>query len=397
MSKVDLSAYAEREQAYVKHYLIEEYLPEWCYKVGTKWNSLVYIDGFAGPWKVTKDDLSDSSFAVAVKVLKGAILGLRGKLPRPIDAQSILVGKDAKAAEKLERFAENHREQGFDVKVVQGEFKDTIPAIEKLVGRTPNPFKFVFLDPAGWADIPMSELKSFLGSRSCEVLITLMTRHITRFLDEGDRANSFRNLFGRDGVLESLQRHSGEERTEQAVREYCRSLKLLCHFKYVSSAVILEPNKEAIRYFLVFATNHYRGIEVFKGAEIKAAGIQDMVRSQVRRQRTGLAEFDFDGDSYKTRKVRDLRERYLARAKDAVIREILASTDLTGVPYRQLFCEAMAFPIVTPDDLAGWIASLDSVVSLELSGDRRKRPSPSEDYDDRVIIKDRKALASLLQ
>lgn len=40
MPKADLSHYQGREQAYVKHYLLEKYLPDWAYKVGTKWESL---------------------------------------------------------------------------------------------------------------------------------------------------------------------------------------------------------------------------------------------------------------------------------------------------------------------------------------------------------------------
>ena len=39
MPKVDLSHYKKREQAYVKHCLLEEYLPEWAYKVGTTWGT----------------------------------------------------------------------------------------------------------------------------------------------------------------------------------------------------------------------------------------------------------------------------------------------------------------------------------------------------------------------
>ena len=53
MHEVDLSAYEGREQAYIKHCLLEEYLPEWGYKVGSQWDSLVYVDGFAGPWETT--------------------------------------------------------------------------------------------------------------------------------------------------------------------------------------------------------------------------------------------------------------------------------------------------------------------------------------------------------
>jgi hypothetical protein len=54
MQKVDLSAYTNREQAFVKHCLIQGYLQDWCYTVGSKWDSVVFVDGFAGPWKTTK-------------------------------------------------------------------------------------------------------------------------------------------------------------------------------------------------------------------------------------------------------------------------------------------------------------------------------------------------------
>jgi hypothetical protein len=50
MPKVDLSNYEGREQAYVKHYLLEKYLSRWGYKTGSKWDPLVFVDGFAGPW-----------------------------------------------------------------------------------------------------------------------------------------------------------------------------------------------------------------------------------------------------------------------------------------------------------------------------------------------------------
>lgn len=51
MPRVDLINYTGREQAYIKHCLLEEYLPELAYKVGSAWNELVYVDGFAGPWQ----------------------------------------------------------------------------------------------------------------------------------------------------------------------------------------------------------------------------------------------------------------------------------------------------------------------------------------------------------
>lgn len=64
------------------------------------------------------------------------------------------------------------------------------------------------------------------------------------------------------------------ERADQAVREYCRSLTQLCDFRYVSSAVILEPNQESVRYSLVYSTNNFHGFEVFKQAETATARTQ---------------------------------------------------------------------------------------------------------------------------
>ena len=61
LKAADLSAYAGREQAYVKRYLLEKYLAPLAYKVGSAWDSFVYIDGFSGPWQTTRPDYAGSS------------------------------------------------------------------------------------------------------------------------------------------------------------------------------------------------------------------------------------------------------------------------------------------------------------------------------------------------
>jgi three-Cys-motif partner protein len=291
MPKVDFSAYEGREQAYIKHCLLEEYLPDWGYKVGSQWDSLVYVDGFAGPWETKSPGHEDSSFGVAVSALSHVAEGLRLGRGRNLNVNCILVDQDKRAAEKLQAYAESVKRPGFRVNPLCGEFIDRLPDITKLAEQSgKNPFKFVFLDPKGWSDIPMQHLTNFLKDRSCEVLINLMTRHIIRFLDQPDRAQSYHELFGRSDVLPLLQSTPNDERADVAVREYCRSLQMLCGFKYVSSAVILEPDKEDKRYFLVYATNHPRGVEVFKSAETKAAKLQDDVRYEAKIQRTGQPE-----------------------------------------------------------------------------------------------------------
>jgi three-Cys-motif partner protein len=312
MRKADLAAYTGREQAYIKHYLLEKYLAPFMYKVGSKWDSIVYIDAFSGPWQTTRKDYADSSFAIAIETLREARAGLMER-GRKLRIESILVEEDKGAFAALESFAATQTTEGFGVRALCGAFVEQIPAINRIIReKAPNPFKFVFLDPKGWTDIPMRNMQDFLKGRSREVLINLMTRHIIRFLEEEDRAESYNKLFGRNEVLDSLKTipRENNERAEQAVREYCRSLKQLCAFKYVSSAVILEPNQESVKYYLVYATNDFHGIDVFKAAERAAAQIQDEIRYSGRRNETPQTEMFLAGGSQQSRLASQLYSRY---------------------------------------------------------------------------------------
>jgi len=391
MPKVDLSSYENRKQAYIKHCLLEEYLPEWAYKVGTKWSELVYVDGFAGPWQTTNEDYADTSFGVAIQALRQSQAGLRNR-GRDLPMQSILVDENKQAFAQLKKFASLQSEPGFGVHALHGEFVEKIGDIEALIKRnTRNAFRFIFLDPKGWADIPMKRLQPFLQGRSCEVLINLMTRHIIRFLDEPDREESYNNLFGRKEVLEFLRSSRSKNepshaRAEQAVREYGRSLRLLCGFKYVSAAVILEPDEESIRYFLVYATNHPKGVEVFKNAEIKAARIQDEVRHDTRIQKTRQPDLLFDHAPPSSRISSTLRQFYAKKARNRVIELLALVRPQAKIHYANLFCEVMAFPLVTSDDLVEWLRALEPNIKLNLVGSTRRRKFIPLDNDWIVVI-----------
>ncbi len=387
----DLSNYRNREQAFIKHGLLRKYLPELAYRIGKKWDSIVYVDGFAGPWETRDPEYSDSSFGVAYETLRKAQLGMKERWKRQLAVQMILVERRKRAFLRLNQYAAQRTQPELIVKAISGKFIDSIPLINnqiKEVGK--NPFRFVLLDPKGWADIPMQILGPFLRGRSCEVLITLMTRDIVRFLGEDNRAESYHSLFGRTEVLEILRKiPEGPERVERAVREYCRSLRKLCNFEYVSSAVILEPAKEQVRYFLVYASNHPRGVEVFKTAENKVSRIQDDLRHEIKLE--GQTEL-FAVDETASPLVRQLHRRYSERARKKVIEELLAKEPGVETPYSQLFCEGMAFPLVSPDDLVQWLKELEPAIEIKLDGKRRQKPSATR--NDRVVVLNRNLLLS---
>ena len=396
MPKLDFSNYeGDREQAYVKHYLLEKYLSRWGYKIGSKWDPLVFVDGFAGPWGAKDEEFADASFGIAIKALNDAVDGLMKLRRRAVRGVCVFVEKEPKPFARLDAFAKKHSTDRVRAKPLKGRFVENIWAIDEYVAAVgANPFKFVFLDQKGWAATPMEKLRPFVSKRSCELLFTLMTSFLTRFVDREDLAASYHSLFGRPGVLDrirALPKGTGQ-REEAAVDEYCQSLREICGFRYVSQAVVLDPTKERVRYYLIFATNSLHGIQVFKSAEAEAAEMQDEVRHQKRIKKEG--EFlPFGGPTPKSSKAVKLHERYLSRAREKIIKTLLTSRR-SILPYADIYGEAMAFPLVRQDDLDSVLLALAPNIKIRLDGVRRKKPSPFK--DDCVVILTAQALRLVL-
>lgn len=386
MPKVNLTHYLGREQAYVKHCLLEQYLPELAYRVGRNWDAIAYVDGFAGPWQTKDPNYTDSSFGVAINALRECQRGLQDSHARHIRMKSILVEQEKDAYAELKKFADRESTSDLEIHALKGEFTEQIPSIRNLIKASAlHPFQFVFLDPKGWSQIPMRYMQPLLHNRSGEVLINLMTGHIVRFLNEPDRAESYNDLFGRSEVLDILRQTPQDERTEVAVEEYCRSLKLLCHFRYASSAVVFRPAEEKVSYYLIYGTNHPRGVEVFKRAELNAARIQDVVRHETRIRKTRQPDLLFDESAPSSRLSIVLRKRYVKKAQDKVLTLLSSQPPQSKMLYEDLLCEAMAFPLVAPEDVVKWLADLKPHVEVYLN---RQRGKPDPQKEDRVLIVD---------
>ena len=64
--------YIGREQTLVKHFILRSYLSRFAPIVLKNWNSISYVDCFSGPWNAHNNDLSDTSFAIALDELRKA-------------------------------------------------------------------------------------------------------------------------------------------------------------------------------------------------------------------------------------------------------------------------------------------------------------------------------------
>jgi len=377
MPKVDFTNYRGREHAYIKHYLLAEYLPRWVYKTGSKWDPLVFIDGFAGPWGSKDEEFTDASFGIAIRALNEAIHGL-SRVNRNVRGLCIFVEKEPQPFAKLDEFAKKHSSDLVRAVALKGRFVDTIQEIEKCIATAGhNPFKLVFLDQKGWAAAPMDELRKFVGGvRPCELLFNVMTSFLTRFVDRDDLADSYHALFGRSGVIERIRSlpKGSSQREEAAVDEYCRSLREICGFKYVSQAVIMDAAKERIRYYFVFATNSLHGIQVFKDAEAKATITQDEVRHETKLNKQVQVGLPFGGPTPRSSKVLELQQRYIHRSRESILNSFGSHRGAT-MSYDEVYGNAMGFPLVTQADLDTILQSLSPNVQLKLAGTRRKKPA----------------------
>jgi three-Cys-motif partner protein len=130
---VALADYVGREQSYVKHVLLENYLEALVHKTASTYPDIVYVDGFAGPWQSANERFEDTSFGIALNALRRAKESWK-QIGRNVRMSAHLVERDATAYAKLKEASQ--RFSDVSVSTYSGDFVGLIPNIIKL-GREP--------------------------------------------------------------------------------------------------------------------------------------------------------------------------------------------------------------------------------------------------------------------
>ena len=106
-------SYQGREQAFVKHKLLENYLEKLFLIIGMSASrlgltELCYVDCFAGPWSDDSEDLAGTSIAISLKILERCreTLGSRGVGPR---FRALYIEENPKAFGRLQTFLTKRR------------------------------------------------------------------------------------------------------------------------------------------------------------------------------------------------------------------------------------------------------------------------------------------------
>lgn len=287
---VDFAHYAGREPAFVKHTFLDKYLPALIARVGTYYESFVYVDGFAGPWKsVAGEAFADTSFGIALKHMTAqkAYFATRG---RQLQMKAFLVEKSPATFAGLQKAVEAFPE--IECCPLLGQMEQHVPDI--LAGISRQAFSFALIDPKGFPD--MEPIMGLIRRANSEALVNFMFDFANRFAGT-QLIPALEKWLSRDGEttwreqVDRLSKHEREDKLEQLAVEKLRGE---AGFTFAPVISVDKPLHDRTLYKLIFLTRHSTGLKVFRDSEHKALEAQAVSRSQVkadaREAKSGMTE-----------------------------------------------------------------------------------------------------------
>jgi three-Cys-motif partner protein len=361
------SGYQDREQSELKHYAIKLYLEAAARILGSAWD-LKYVDCCAGPWNSTNSDYSDTSFGIAFEVLRKTREELSGRNRAPRVA-CLFIEKEKVPFSELETFAKAKNSSDIRVHARNWDFAERIDDIVRYCS-SPRTFPFILIDPWGWKLAGISQISPLLKLKPGEVVINLMSSFITRFVN--DSATDLSDLLGED--FPELRSLTGTELEFAVVRKYCDLIKREGDFAYVCALPVMKPDSDAFNFYLIYATRHAKGVEVFKSVEKRTEERTHVVRADVqkrqRQERGGSFDLFEPTVLYRERKYQQLATDNRGRAK----RRVLDLLQTAGeVPFDDCWAEALQYSAVYQTDLQSWIDAWEKDGTVLVKG--RKFPT----------------------
>lgn len=260
-----LKRYEAREHSLVKHTTLQSYLERCLMIIGQQFNKIAYIDCFAGPWKSTTTDLSDTSPGLAIQTMVGCQTALKTKLGRSVRIRSVFVESDQERADLLDVHVQQAPSNIVRPEIWRKTFESAIADIVRWL--EPDEFAFVFVDPFGWKSlIEPSVLAPFLRRDKTELLINFMWNFLNLATGHQDQHSNLDAVFG-----------TGWQRDAAGNSEYKR-IQLMNRYR---NALIETSNgysrqrlrtamlpveyvdKKKIVFYLVYATHNPTGLIVF--------------------------------------------------------------------------------------------------------------------------------------
>lgn len=260
--------YHDREQSFLKHRVLSEYLELWGRKIGSLSRSrpvtLWYVDCFAGPWKNQNEALEDTSIHIGLSALEeaGRIWHENG---HDVALRAVFVEKNDRAFARLKQYL-SERSGAVETTALHGEFGSHVSTIAEMLRDDPA---FIFVDPTGFKGVAMDYIRPLLAKRMRDVLVNVMFNHINRFKDDG-RAFLRQQMKAFFGLNEEAL-EQGLSETE-LLRTYRANLKSTCGVSFAADLAVPHPTKRRTWFRLVIGGKNRAVLRVFREVEKRVLG-----------------------------------------------------------------------------------------------------------------------------
>jgi three-Cys-motif partner protein len=302
MDRDKLAPYAGREQASVKHFLLESYLSRLIMITArARFQRIAYVDAFAGPWKSAREDLSDTSFAKAIDVMEGCRVELARRFGRSVTFRALFVERDADRYAQLKRFSDTRSTSRLEITTINEDFAESSASVAGWIRA--DEMAFVLIDPTGWKDvIAPTTLAPLLRMRNVEMLINVMWNFINLATGHANQEQNLKDIFGEE--YQTLVAQGSVSGGQNWMLAYLRRLKMAAGDSGSDTRLraawfpVEFPTKDRIFYYLTYVTHHVKGMIVFLQESEKALRYQQEVKFVVKQKRreTATGMVDIFGD-----------------------------------------------------------------------------------------------------
>jgi three-Cys-motif partner protein len=257
------SIYQGREQTEAKHFILRKYLQTLAFKaLHGGWN-LAYIDGFSGPWQSRTPDHSDSSFMIAIEVLKDAQAQVRthGKKAR---VKCLFVEENSTSFAQLHPAVTAYHDPAneFLIETFNGKFENAVDQIRRTMT---NSFALTFIDPTGWTGYEFDKVRPVFEHAPGEVLLNFMYDFVSRFTASSDP----KTLASFDGILgQGWQQRLDLSlpREEGLMALFSEQFRKAGGFRHVLNTPI-EKISDRTHFHIVYGTRSTDGLAAYRDVE----------------------------------------------------------------------------------------------------------------------------------
>lgn len=256
-----------------KHRIYRAYLDKWfpILLSDNGYPSVTYAEGFAGPG-VYKDG-SEGSPIIAIQ----ALLSTPELRNTQKSTRFVFVDDDPRCVKLLgdelrRHFPDRPRPEGLmPVSVIEGTCSQSFEPALEAVGAWHQPILAVF-DSWGNAPVPYKLMRRLAQNPSSEVVVTFMPQHFIRFV--GQLRDDVDGVFGHDPSWRAVSEIADGSKKKGYLLGLYRSMLSEAGFQFLLDFELVTKNGESL--YLIFGTNHRRGLEKMKQSVWEVDQMQGM-------------------------------------------------------------------------------------------------------------------------